>query len=180
MKTTIKAFQFVFMLASALLAIMFFILLMISVIGYNVEKPKADARGGMNDSIGLTNYFEESELDHLSLELAKYEYVNDIANDPDYLENNPLVIQNCKSTILAKYTLHGNTYYYNLYPVLNTSLIIQSIVYIVLGIYCFIINLYCFMVIKKKNEYSTKLGVLSILSLNIPSGVLTIKVSNKE
>lgn len=180
MKGTIKAFQIVYMILSAVLAVTFIIILCVTLIGYSVDKSNAEKHGGYNDEIGLTISFEAQELHNLAYELAKYDYQDEISNDPDYLSNNPNLIESEKSTILAKYTLHGTTYWYNLYPVIETSYLVLCIVFIVFGIYSFLMNLYCYSVIKKKNEYSIKLGVISIFSLNIPSGVLISILSSSE
>ena len=180
MKGTIKAFQIVYMVLSVILFAVFFIIVTVTLIAYGIDKSNAERNGGMNDEIGLTISFEANQLHELSIELAKYYYEDQISNDPDYLINNPNLIESMKSTILAKYTLHGTTYYYNLYPVIQPSFIIQSIVFIVFGMYCFLMNYYCYIIIKKKNEYSVKLGVMSIFSLNIPSGILISILSSKE
>ena len=56
---------------------------------------------------------------------------------------------------------------------LNISLMI-------FGIYSLIMNAYCYCLIKKKDKYSVTLAVISIFSLNIPSGVLIAILSGNE
>ena len=50
----------------------------------------------------------------------------------------------------------------------------------IFGIYSLIMNAYCYCLIKKKDKYSVTLAVISIFSLNIPSGVLIAILSGNE
>ena len=119
MKGTAKTFQIVYMILSAILAGVFTILLCVLLIQYAVDKSNAAKQGGMNDEIGLSISFEATRLNELGIELAKYNYHDQIAKDPDYLLNNPNLIESAKATILSKYHLKGTTYWYNLYPEIN-------------------------------------------------------------
>lgn len=180
MKDTIKKFQIVYMILSAILFVTIIIIMAVTLIGYGVDKSNAEKHGGMNDEIGLTISFEAKDLHSLAIELAKYNYADKIAEDENYLINNPYLVESAKATILAKYRLIGNTYWYNLYPVIPPLFWFQTILPLVFGLYCFLLNYYCYYIIKKKNEYSVKLAVISIFSLNIPSGVLISILSSKE
>ena len=180
MKGTIKTFQIVYMILSAILFVTFVIIMAVTLIGYGVDKSNAEKHVGMNDEIGLTISFEAKDLHSLAIELAKYNYADNIANDEDFLINNPNLVESAKATILSKYRLRGNTYWYNLYPEIPPLFWFQTILPLAFGLYCFLLNYYCYYIIKKKNEYSVKLAVISIFSLNIPSGVLISILSSKK
>ena len=87
-----------------------------------------DMQRGMNEGIGLGQSFQASELHNLGIELAKANYAEQLQNDPDYLLNNPNLIESAKSTILSKYTLHGTTYTYNLSAVIDWGTFINAII----------------------------------------------------
>ena len=180
MKATARTFQIVYIILSAIISLVFAIILCVTLIQFAVEKSNAEAKGGMNDEIGLTISFEASQLHDLAIELAEVNYKEQIEENPNYLEENPNLVVSVKSTILAVYQLKGTTYWYKLYPEINKPLLILSISFMIFGIYSLIMNAYCYYVIKKKSTYSVTLAVISILSLNIPSGVLIAILSNNE
>ena len=64
-----------------------------------------DAQKGLNEGIGLGQKFQASDLQALGEALAKANYASQIANDANYLLNNPNLIESAKSTILSKYTI---------------------------------------------------------------------------
>lgn len=180
MKATVRTFQIVYIILSAIISLVFAIILCVTLIQFAVEKSNAEAKGGMNDEIGLTISFEASQLHDLAVELAKVNYKEQIDENPDFLKENPNLVESAKSTILFKYQLKGTTYWYKLYPEINQPVLVLNISLVIFGIYSLIMNAYCYYVIKKKSTYSVKLAVISILSLNIPSGVLIAILSNNE
>lgn len=180
MKATARTFQIVYIILSGIISFVFAIILCVTLIQFAVEKSNADAKGGMNDEIGLTISFEASQLHDLAIELAKVNYKEQIDENPNYLKENPNLVESAKSTILSKYRLRGTTYWYKLYPEINQPVLVLNISLAVFGIYSLIMNAYCYYVIKKKSTYSVTLAVISILSLNIPSGVLIAILSGNE
>ena len=144
----------------------------------NTSEPTTE---GLYPSIGLGNYFPESELDHWIDELALALY-----------EKNgvPQMYERVRDLILENYTLIDGTYYYNGYeiPPDYSALILQFSIYffifavlLVIGasaLLLFIHNVY------KKEEYNTKWLVftiaMSILSLNIYSSYKMIKALRKD
>ena len=73
-----------------------------------------DVQRGMNASIGLGQQFAAGDLHKLGTKLAEANYATQIADNANYLVENPNLIEASKSTILSKYTLHGTTYTYNM------------------------------------------------------------------
>ena len=178
MKATARTFHIVYIILSAIISLVFAIILCVTLIQFAVKK--SEAKGGMNDEIGLTISFEASQLHDLAIELAKVNYKEQIDENPNYLKENPNLVESAKSTILSKYRLKGTTYWYKLYPEINQPVLVLNISLMIFGIYSLIMNAYCYYVIKKKSTYSVKLAVISILSLNIPSGVLIAILSGNE
>lgn len=98
------------------------------------------AQHGMDESIGLGSSFQAGELQALGTKLAEANYADQIANDANYLLNNPNLIESAKSTILTKYTLHGTTYTYNLAAVIDWGTFINAIIsFIIIAITLFIV-----------------------------------------
>lgn len=87
-----------------------------------------DMQRGMNETIGLGQSFQASELQNLGYKLAETNYAAQIAENPDYLKENSNLIESAKSTILSKYTLHGTTYTYNLSAVIDWGTFINAII----------------------------------------------------
>ena len=99
-----------------------------------------DLQAGMNASIGLGQYFEASQLHALGVKLAEQNYAAQIANDADYLLNNPNLIESAKSTILSKYTLHGAKYTYNLSAVIDWGSFINAVIsFLIIALTLFVI-----------------------------------------
>ena len=87
-----------------------------------------DMQRGMNESIGLGQSFQASELQNLGYKLAETNYAAQIAENQNYLKENSNLIESAKSTILSKYTLHGTTYTYNLSAVIDWGTFINAII----------------------------------------------------
>lgn len=87
-----------------------------------------DMQRGMNETIGLGQSFQASELQNLGYKLAETNYAAQILENPDYLKENSNLIESAKSTILSKYTLHGTTYTYNLSAVIDWGTFINAII----------------------------------------------------
>ena len=99
-----------------------------------------DVQKGMNDSIGLGQYFSASDLHTLGTKLAETNYSAQIANNANYLVENPNLIESSKSTILSKYTLHGTTYTYNMSAVIDWGAFINAVIsFLIIAIVLFII-----------------------------------------
>lgn len=88
MKATARTFQIVYIILSAIISLVFAIILCVTLIQFAVEKSNAEAKGGMNDEIGLTISFEASQLHDLAVELAKVNYKEQIDENPKYLKEN--------------------------------------------------------------------------------------------
>lgn len=87
-----------------------------------------DMQRGMNETIGLGQSFQASELHALGVKLAETNYAEQISENENYLKENPNLIESAKSTILSKYTLHGTTYTYNLSAVIDWGTFINAII----------------------------------------------------
>ncbi len=99
-----------------------------------------DVQKGMNESIGLGQYFAQSDLHALGTKLAEANYAKQIADNANYLVENPNLIESSKATILSKYTLHGTTYTYNMSAVIDWGTFINAIIsFLIIAIVLFII-----------------------------------------
>ena len=99
-----------------------------------------DIQKGMNESIGLGQSFQASELQALGTKLAEVNYAAQIERNADYLFENPQVIESAKSTILSKYTLHGAKYTYNLSSVIDWGSFINAIIsFLIIALTLFVI-----------------------------------------
>ena len=115
------------------------------------------AQKGLNEAIGLGQKFQASELQALGTKLAEANYAAQIANDPNYLLNNPNLIEAAKTTILSKYTLHGATYTYNLSAVIDWGTFINAIIsFILIAITLFIIIKVANRMAKAREELKAK------------------------
>ena len=118
-----------------------------------------DAQKGLNAGIGLGQKFQASDLQSLGEALAKANYAPQIANDANYLLNNPNLIESAKSTILSKYTLHGATYTYNLSAVIDWGTFINAIIsFVLIAITLFIIVKVANKMAKAREELKAKLA----------------------
>ena len=99
-----------------------------------------DIQKGMNESIGLGQSFQASELQALGTKLAEVNYAAQIERNADYLFENPQVIESAKSTILSKYTLHGAKYTYNLSSVIDWGSFINAIIsFLIIALTLFVV-----------------------------------------
>ena len=99
-----------------------------------------DLQKGMNETIGLGQKFNASDLQALGTKLAEQNYAAQIANDANYLLNNPNLIESAKSTILSKYTLHGAVYTYNLSAVIDWGSFINAVLsFLIIALTLFVI-----------------------------------------
>lgn len=116
-----------------------------------------NAQKGFNEAIGLGQKFQASQLQELGTKLAEANYAAQIANDPNYLLNNPNLIEAAKTTILSKYTLHGTTYTYNLSAVIDWGTFINAIIsFILIAITLFIIIKVANRMAKAREELKAK------------------------
>ena len=81
-----------------------------------------DAQKGMDASIGLGQKFNASELQTLASKLAVATY------GQSTVDETPTLIENVKTTILSKYTIHGTTYTYNMSAVIDWGSFINAII----------------------------------------------------
>ena len=99
-----------------------------------------DLQKGMNETIGLGQSFQASQLQELGTKLAEQNYAAQIANNANYLLENPNLIESAKSTILSKYTLHGGIYTYNLSATIDWGTFINAIIsFIIIALTLFVI-----------------------------------------
>ena len=99
-----------------------------------------DVQKGMNESIGLGQYFNAADLHKLGTKLAEANYSEQIAANANYLVENPNLIESSKATILSKYTLHGTTYTYNMSAVIDWGAFINAVIsFLIIAIVLFII-----------------------------------------
>ena len=99
-----------------------------------------DLQAGMNEAIGLGQYFEAGQLHALGVKLAEQNYAAQIEGNANYLLENPNLIESAKSTILSKYTLHGAKYTYNLSAVIDWGTFINAIIsFLIIAITLFVI-----------------------------------------
>ena len=102
-----------------------------------------NAQAGMNPAIGLTQSFKASDLHSLAKELATLNYGSDVADT---------VIEQTKSTILSKYTLHGTIYTYNMSAVIDWGSFINAcIIFLIIALTLFII-IRTFTMLKNKRQ----------------------------
>ena len=92
------------------------------------------AQAGMDPARGLDQYFSASELQDLAKAEANYTYGEATVN------GTPTLIENVKSTILSKYTLHGSVYTYNMSAVIDWGTFINAIIsFLIIALTLFII-----------------------------------------
>ena len=116
-----------------------------------------DVQKGMNESIGLGQKFAAADLHKLGEALAKTNYATQLADNPNYLVENPNLIESSKSTILSKYTLHGTTYTYNMSAVIDWGTFINAIIsFIIIALTLFVIIKVAAGMAKKRAELKAK------------------------
>ena len=103
-----------------------------------------DIQRGMNEAIGLGQYFEASQLQELATKMAVNTYGQDVVTA------NPNLIESIKSTITSNYTLHGAKYVYNLSSSIDWGAFINAVISFL------IIAVTLFVVIKTANKMREK------------------------
>lgn len=89
-----------------------------------------DAQKGINESWGLGQKFDASQLQELATKYAQEVYGS----------TEPLVIGNAKAEILGKYTLHGTTYTYNMSAIIDWGTLINAFLsFVIIAIVLFVI-----------------------------------------
>ena len=110
------------------------------------------AQRGMNPALGLGQYFKADELQGLAEALAKDTY------GEATVASTPTLIENVKSTILGKYTLHGTTYTYNMSAVIDWGTFINAVIaFIIIAITLFVIVKVTVSLSKKRELAKAKL-----------------------
>lgn len=92
------------------------------------------AQRGMDPKNGLDQYFAAENLQSLATAEAKATY------GEDTVKATPTLIENMKTTILSKYTLHGTTYTYNMSAVIDWGSFINAVIsFLIIALTLFII-----------------------------------------
>ena len=127
---------------------------------------------GMNENIGLGQSFKADQLHSLATKLAETNYKDQIAADADYLFNNPNLIESSKSTILSKYTLHGNKYTYNMSAVIDWGAFINAVIsFLIIALVLFIIVRTATQAAAKRAEFKEKLAAEKAAKKGAEAGV---------
>ncbi len=118
-----------------------------------------DVQRGMNEAIGLGQKFSASELHNLGTALAQANYAEQIADNANYLVENPNLIEASKTTILSKYTLHGTTYTYNMSATIDWGAFINAIItFLIIAFTLFIIVKVAMGMAKKREQLKAKMA----------------------
>ncbi|MCQ3035623.1 MAG: MscL family protein [Bacilli bacterium] len=105
-----------------------------------------DVQKGMDPANGLGQKFAASELQALATAEANATY------GAATVTATPTLIENVKSTILSKYTLHGTAYTYNMSAVIDWGSFINAIIsFLIIAVVLFII-LKAVNMVRAKNE----------------------------
>lgn len=92
------------------------------------------AQAGMDPKIGLDQYFAAGDLQKLAIAEANATYTEKTVTET------PTLIENMKTTILSKYTLHGTTYTYNMSAVIDWGSFINAVIsFLIIALTLFII-----------------------------------------
>ncbi len=111
-----------------------------------------DAQRGMDSANGLGQFFDASALQGLARAEAIATYGEDTVNET------PTLIENVKTTILSKYTLHGTTYTYNMSAVIDWGTLINAAIsFIIIALVLFAIVKTYNSIVAKKKELDAKL-----------------------
>ena len=103
-----------------------------------------DAQRGMDSDNGLGQFFDATQLQELATKEAVETY------GQATVDETPTLIENVKTTILGKYTLHGTTYTYNMSAVIDWGTLINAFISFI------IIALVLFAVVKVANAIAAK------------------------
>ena len=111
-----------------------------------------DAQKGMDPSVGLDQMFGAADLQALAEAEANKVYTEATVKET------PTLIENMKSTILSKYTLHGTVYTYNMSAVIDWGTFINACIsFIIIALVLFAIVKAINTVEKKNAEIKAKL-----------------------
>ena len=111
-----------------------------------------DAQKGMDTAVGLGQKFAASDLQTLAIEEAKAIY------GASTVEGTPTLVENVKTTILSKYTLHGTIYTYNMSAVIDWGSFINACIsFLIIALVLFIIVKAINTAEKKNAEFKAKL-----------------------
>ena len=92
------------------------------------------AQAGMDPINGLDQYFAAGDLQKLATAEANATY------GETTVKETPTLIENMKTTILSKYTLHGTTYTYNMSAVIDWGTFINAVIsFLIIALTLFII-----------------------------------------
>ena len=92
------------------------------------------AQAGMDPKNGLDQYFAAVDLQKLATAEANATY------GEATVKATPTLIENMKTTILSKYTLHGTTYTYNMSAVIDWGTFINAVIsFLIIALTLFII-----------------------------------------
>lgn len=106
-----------------------------------------DAQKGID---GIGQKFAAADLQTLAVTVAEGNYADQIAANPNYLNENPNLIESAKTFLTSKYTLHGSTYTYNLSAVIDWGTFINAVISFL------IVALTLFIVVKVAAAFSKK------------------------
>ena len=110
-----------------------------------------DAQKGLDAAIGLGQKFDASQLQGLAKTLAEQTY------GPEVVAETPTLIENVKTTILGKYSLHGTTYVYNMSSSIDWGSFINAIIsFLIIAVTLFIIVKVAAAIGKKRAEMKAK------------------------
>ena len=110
------------------------------------------AQSGMNKAIGLGQSFKAADLQSLAEALAIDTY------GATEVENNKMLIESAKTTILGKYDLHGTIYTYKMSAVIDWGAFINAVLaFIIIALTLFIIVKVTTVLAKKREETKAKL-----------------------
>ncbi len=166
-RNSARIFCCVFILIFALCFIVFLSLTLIDFINY-INALNSSACAGMDSANGLGQFFDASALQGLARAEAIATYGEDTVNET------PTLIENVKTTILSKYTLHDGVYCYNMLPIIDYKCWISIAICLIL-IIAIAIQIYTAIRLEKA-EYTEyyMLIALQFIVWNIPSAILMI------
>ncbi len=158
-----------FFAAAFAIALMIFAVLAIKGFSDYAAYFNSDVCAGMDKANGLGQSFSPSDLQSLATKEANALYGEPIVNE------NPILIESVKTTILGKYTLVNGVYWYNTILAANPT---KYWVFVGVSIYSAIalaVQIYAGLRIEKAKyaEYYATIFLL-FATLNLPSAILMI------
>lgn len=107
------------------------------------------AQAGMDAANGLDQTFAANDLQGLAADLADRTYGSENVT--------PALIEQMKTTILSKYTLHGTNYFYNASAIIDWGTFINAIIsFLIIGFTLFVIVRVIKKIQAKNAEYQAK------------------------